>query len=199
MSDEPVRKKFYAYPELTPCADFVANAGAVVFFILFALMASAVPWEWLYSREWYRAWIDVAANWSPNIRMLPSSPSRIVEQASAYLAFANTLGPFYLAVTIRCGWRHGANPVLHERNWHIKTRNLVKYSLVAAAGVLLTLYGTLWWEGTSPELHHTDIFYRSGPAFISLHAVFWWATGICAYGFMTLVRILGGRWFSTYR
>ncbi len=199
MSGEPVKKKFYAYPELTPCADFVANAGAAVFFILFALMASAVPWEWLYSREWYRAWIDVAANWSPSIRILPSSPSRIVEQASAYLAFANTLGPLYLAATIRCGWRHGGHPGLLKHNRHIKNREIAKLLVMAFSMALLMLYGALWWEGGSSTLYHTDIFYRSGPAFIAMHACIWWWFGMMFLGLGILARMLVERRFGTYR
>jgi len=199
VSGKPVKKKFYAYPELTPCARYLLSDRPLLPLLFFILLSSAVPWEWLYSREWYRAWIDVAANWSPNIRLLPSSPSRVVELASAYLAFANTLGPFYLAATIRCGWRHGGHPELLERNRNIKNREIARFFAIAVTMVLLMLYGALWWEGESSTLYHTDIFYRSGPAFIAMHACIWWWFGMMFLGLAILARMLIARRFGTYR
>ncbi len=102
MSDKSARKKFYAYPELTPCARFMQGNAAIFCFAAYAMIASLVPWEWLYRQAWYRIWIDIVAFWSPNIRKLPDSPSQIVELASAYLAFTNTLGPFYVLMAVRC-------------------------------------------------------------------------------------------------
>ena len=199
-NERPQRpEKLWLYPELTPCARYLSSDRQLIPLVVFIMLASAVPWEWLYSMGWYRAWIGVMGHWSPNIRVLPGSPSRIVELASAYLAFANALGPVYMAVVVRCGWRHGGHPELHERNRHIATWEIVKYFLIAVAMVFLMCYGVLWWGGGSSELYHTDLFYRSGPAFVTMHAVVWWWCGLMFQILVILVRMLGERWLGIRR
>ena len=193
MSGENVKKKFYAYPELTPCARFMQGNSAILFFAVYALLASLFPWEWLFQKAWYHAWIDVVAFWSPNIRMLPDSPSQIVELASAYLAFTNTLGPFYVLISVRCALRHARNPEVYIRNSHISTWTLFKYFVMAVFIVPIMFYGALGYEGGSPSIRPTDLFYTSGAAFIAMNATGWWASGAYTFGMVIITRMLEER------
>ncbi len=190
------RERAYAYPELTPCAKRMQGDVAIFCFAVYAVIAAILPWEWFYRQAWYRAWIDVVAYWSPNICKLPDSPSQIVELASAYLAFANTLGPFYVLASVRCALRHVRNPELYARNRHIGNRVLLKYLVMAVFIVPVMFYGALGYEGGSPAIAPTDLFYTSGPAFIAMNATGWWASGAYSFGLVIVICLYGERWLG---
>lgn len=193
------RERAYAYPELTPCAKRMQGDIAIFCFAVYAVIASLVPWEWFYQQAWYRAWIDVVAHWSPNIRKLPDSPSQIVELASAYLAFANTLGPFYVLASVRCALRHVRNPELYARNRHIGIWTLLKYFVMAVFIVPVMFYGALGYAGGHPSIYPTDLFYTSGPAFIAINAAGWWASGAYTFGLVIVICLNGERWLGNKR
>jgi len=193
------RKRPYGHPELTPCSRFMQGNAAIFCCVVYALVASQIPWEWLYQQPWYRTWIDVVAHWSPNIRKLPNSPSQIVELASAYLAFTNTLGPFYVLASVLCALKHVQNPELYARNRDFSTWLLFKYLLMAIFIVPVMFYGALGYEGGSRTIAPTDLFYTSGPAFIGVNVAGWWASATYTFGLVTVICMFGERWLVNKR
>jgi hypothetical protein len=174
-------------PDKTLPASLIAGSKAKYTLILLFAVFSQVRWDDLYSKSWYRAFVDFMTSIYPTIAKIPSTPSQFPEYAMALLAFCNAIGPFFVVFYLVYGLIHVKSIDLEVISG-MRMGKKVILVVFSIASFLLFVTAPFVWTGHS--FHLPTLFYESKSAFLAMTLIIWvvmCVSALMAGGFPTSV------------
>lgn len=164
----------------------ILGNASFVLVLLFILVVSAVPWNLLYSLDWYQEFLKVMSIFSLNLKKIPETSIKFPEYAISFRGFINAIGPIYAMYGLYLGPKHFTelkNVFLCKPTSNFR---LIIYILLGSMFMIGLLWGVYVFVPEKPSILR-NYLYGSEWRYVAYHTLLWM---MMAAGFFSLSCVI---------
>ncbi len=165
-------------------------AGSIMIAVILLLIA--VPWEYIYTLEWYKKFLSVMSIISPNLSNLQESSNKFPEYSIAFTGFINAIGPWYAIYGLYLGVKHYVelkDVFLHKPVTNIKLIGVI----LGVVTIMLALFWGVYVSSGGKGDFILRYLYGAEWRYVATHTVLWSAMAMVFFVLSCVVSMLFDR------
>lgn len=169
----------------------VAGNLSFAVLVLVSLIFLVIPWDTLYTLQWYKGYISLMSNISTNLLVIPQTATRFPNYAVSFVAFINLFGLIALIFSSISANKH--THILKEHGIKI---TLDKFKLIGGIIFFLLFFLILTYNAytfSGESFLQSDLFTKSKWRFIGIYTACWWGASFMLFGITCMLSLTKNR------